>query len=463
MLWLHIHFPRLALEAQFMADPRPLPQLLLIPGQHTIVQCNAAAISQGVRVGMNKKTAFCLLADCAIADYDSHLEGESLNQLALLCYHQAAQISLLPPQGLLLEVGSMLPLFAGLDAYWHDLTQRLDGSGFEYRISTGHTPSAARILAEAGLGLCSDDVEVLQQNLLQLTVAQLGLPAPLVDKLQAMGIRQYGQLKNTPRKELGYRFGMDLVERLQRLETDNRPPVGFKLPERFAQVMHLNYDAEQARGLLFPLRRALLNLEAYLLSRQRVCEKLLIRLAHRDGRRSLLTIPSVRGCYRQSDWLALLQLQLDQTQLIDPVVSLTLRAKGFLPMQAENADLVGDRYLQGDADRMHALLLARLGEDRVQTLKAEADPRPEVASQLQNSHSTRSAQLMRQWPSLLLPEPQAIRVQEYQLISGPERIEGGWWDNGRVRRDYYIGQQGQQRVWLFRRDDGAWFLHGLFA
>jgi len=463
MLWLHIHFPRLALEAQFMADPRALPQLLLVPGQQTIVQCNDEAVSQGVRVGMNKKTAFCLLADCAIADYDSHLEAGALNQQALLCYHQAAQISLLPPQGLLLELGSMLPLFDGLGPYWHSLSQRLDSSGFAYCMSTGQTPSAARMLAEAGVSLCSDDIERMQQSLLQLTVAQLGLPTPMVEKLQAMGIRHYGQLKNTPRKELGYRFGGELVDRLQRLENDNRPPVGFTLPERFHQVMHLNYDAEQAGGLVFPLRRALLNLEAYLLSRQRICEKLLIKLEHRDGRMSLLTVPSVRGCYRQSDWLALLQLKLEQTQLIDPVVSLTLRAKGFLPMQGETADLVGDRYLQGDADRMHSMLLARLGEERVHTLKAESDPRPEVASQLQNSHSTGTEQFMRQWPSLLLPEPKPIRAQEYQLISGPERIEGGWWDGGRVRRDYYIAEHGQQRVWLFRRDDGQWFLHGLFA
>jgi protein ImuB len=463
MLWLFIHFPNLALEAQFLADQRPIPQLLLKPGNQTILQCNDLALQQGVRVGMNKKTAFCLLEACAIADYDSLAEQECLKQLALLCYHQAAQISLVEPDGLLLELGSMLPLFNGLDDYWNNLRQRLKKSGYQFTPCTGHTPQAARILAQAKIELCSDDADVISQTLLQLSVAQLDLPEKVVKKLTSMGIHNYGQLKNTPRKELGYRFGKDMVEHLQKLETDSQPPTSFQLPERFQQTVHLNYEAEQARGLVFPLRRMLLNLEAYLITRQRVCEKLLIKLEHRDGRASVLTIPSVRGSFRQTDWLTLLNIQLENTQLIDPVVSLTLRAKGFLPMQAEYTDLVGGRHQQADADRMHSMLLARLGESHVQTLRSEADPRPEVASQVRNSHDHETQQFTRRWPSFLLPQAKPIRVSDYKIILGPERIEGGWWDAPSIRRDYYIAQRNQQTVWLYRRDDGQWFLHGLFA
>ncbi len=463
MLWLFIHFPNLALEAQFLADQRPIPQLLLKPGNQTVVQCNEHAQKQGVRVGMNKKTAFCLLEDCALADYDAHAEQECLKQLALLCYHQAAQISLLPPDGLLLELGSMLALFDGLIPYWKNLRQRLKNSGYGFVMCTGHTPQAAKMLAHANIELCTEDAQKVRDTLLQLTVAQLNLSEKLVKKLTAMGIHQYGQLKNMPRKELGYRFGQEMIDQLQKLEHDSQPPTSFQLPARFQQTVHLTYEAEHAGGLVFPLRRVLLNLEAYLITRQRLCEKVLIKLEHRDGRASLLTIPSVRGSYQQKDWLALLQIQLEHTQLIDPVVSLTLRAKGFLPMEAIHHDLVGGRHLQADADRLHSMLLARLGESHVRTLRAEADPRPEVASQLRNSHDTATEQFPRQWPSFLLPMPKAINLNDYEIITGPERIEGGWWEAPSVRRDYYIAKRNQQTVWLFRRDDGQWFLQGLFA
>ena len=71
------------------------------------------------------------------------------------------------------------------------------------------------------------------------------------------------------------------------------------------------------------------------------------------------------------------------------------------------------------------------------------------------------------------PEPLAARDErpllggrELQLLSGPERIEAGWWDGGDARRDYFVAVDGAGRwLWIFRdpRPPGGWFLHGIFA
>ena len=52
-----------------------------------------------------------------------------------------------------------------------------------------------------------------------------------------------------------------------------------------------------------------------------------------------------------------------------------------------------------------------------------------------------------------------------QLLSGPERIESGWWGGGSVARDYYVARAGNgARLWIYRaRDVSGWFLHGVFA
>jgi protein ImuB len=59
-----------------------------------------------------------------------------------------------------------------------------------------------------------------------------------------------------------------------------------------------------------------------------------------------------------------------------------------------------------------------------------------------------------------------------QLLSGPERIEAGWWDEGLTGRDYFIAQAADASlVWIYRlrlADLSApravgWFLHGRFA
>ena len=88
-------------------------------------------------------------------------------------------------------------------------------------------------------------------------------------------------------------------------------------------------------------------------------------------------------------------------------------------------------------------------------------------------------------PAWLLPEPLALADRDalpllqgrpLQLLSGPERIETGWWDGAGVARDYYIAQNDDgSLVWVFRsrlpaaqvapgaHDEPLWHLHGLFA
>jgi protein ImuB len=49
-------------------------------------------------------------------------------------------------------------------------------------------------------------------------------------------------------------------------------------------------------------------------------------------------------------------------------------------------------------------------------------------------------------------------------ISGPERIESGWWRGLDMKRDYYrFDLSNGARLWAFcDLNSGGWFLHGLF-
>jgi protein ImuB len=52
------------------------------------------------------------------------------------------------------------------------------------------------------------------------------------------------------------------------------------------------------------------------------------------------------------------------------------------------------------------------------------------------------------------------------LVSGPERIESGWWDGADVARDYYVARTADgAQWWIFRECDASrrWFVHGCFA
>jgi protein ImuB len=74
----------------------------------------------------------------------------------------------------------------------------------------------------------------------------------------------------------------------------------------------------------------------------------------------------------------------------------------------------------------------------------------------------------------LLPSPVALEVRggtpwlEGALTLEPdrERIESGWWDDGDVRRDYFVARtRTGARLWVYREltDSCCWFLHGVFG
>jgi protein ImuB len=69
-------------------------------------------------------------------------------------------------------------------------------------------------------------------------------------------------------------------------------------------------------------------------------------------------------------------------------------------------------------------------------------------------------------PNWLLATPQPVVEGSLQLLSGPERIESGWWDGGDCRRDYFIAEDRHgRRVWVFQTlgKSPAWYLHGVFG
>jgi protein ImuB len=48
-------------------------------------------------------------------------------------------------------------------------------------------------------------------------------------------------------------------------------------------------------------------------------------------------------------------------------------------------------------------------------------------------------------------------------LAGPERIESGWWDGDDAKRDYFIARLSDGALGWVYREEGQWFLHGLFA
>jgi protein ImuB len=75
----------------------------------------------------------------------------------------------------------------------------------------------------------------------------------------------------------------------------------------------------------------------------------------------------------------------------------------------------------------------------------------------------------------MLREPELLPTRQnrpvYQgtltLLDGPERLETGWWDDDGIARDYFVARNTRGvHLWVYQnrsREDGAWYLHGIFG
>lgn len=463
-LWIYIHFPRLALESTFDASVSIRPKLLLSAGNRKVVQCNDTAFAHGIEQGMALNTAYCLVPEVDVVTYDSEKERARLEQLALYCYRLSARISLQPPDGLLLEIGSMLKLFGGLQKYWDNLRRFLLETSFSFCLSTGHTPQTARVLARSNHAVCSSSIQEHQQALNGLKVSQLGLSDVQVKRFNSMGVRSYRELRQLPVKELGYRFGITLVSFLARFDQDSEVNPLFEIPLRFKSRTELNYEVAYSKGLLFPLKPVLQQLEIYLQLRQLQSDCLFLLLDHRSGVSTRLVIKAVSGAWKSKDWLELISIQLDQLRLAEPVISFQVRSHKFTELQQQAKDLLGSQHSDSGGDQLLSVMVSRLGHNRVCLPSANADPRPEYAGKLQGT-SVLSLPCQQSYikphPALLTPQNKCRAIKSYQVINGPERVVSGWWDAHQFRSDFYSARSNVGEFnWLVREDTGNWFCWG---
>jgi protein ImuB len=205
---------------------------------------------------------------------------------------------------------------------------------------------------------------------------------------------------------------------------------------------------------------------------------------HEDRDSSPLTVHLADASNDEERMTALLRELLGRTQLAAPVYELHLRCAQIVPFQPSHGELFATaRGEQEGLLRLIERLQARLGPAAVTQLEPHDDHRPEHAFRqvpIERANASRSSDVSctAPRPLWLLPEPIPLAEHQHRpvygtpltLLSGPERIESGWWDGQWAERDYFIARDEQHALlWIFRprapdpssRD--RWYLHGKFG
>lgn len=361
--------------------------------------------------------------------------------------------------------------------------------------------------------------DALRRLLDDLPVSAAGFEPGALAAVRAMGFLRLRELAALPRDSLGRRIGAAALVQIDRLYGRAPDPLpGWQPPQGFEAVIEFDARPTAVEPLLFALRRLFAELAATLQARDGGVQRFRLVLLHEDVPATAVPVGLLRPERDPARLLELARARLERASLAAPVAGLALVADELPPFRPGLADLfAGAAGERGDWPDLLERLRARLGDEAVRHPVEQADHRPERAtallpSALPASGAPRLGARRREGglplpgtatvaaagvgaracaraaagaaargvpaalpadprqaasrPVWLLPRPIPLRGRPARVLSGPERLETGWWDGGDLRRDYYVIETAQgQRAWAFcpvgERD--GWMLHGWFA
>lgn len=450
--------------------------------QGRILLGDQAAQRAGVESGMGIAAARMLAPAIALIARDRPGEVSALHSLACWAGQLTPRVSL-SSDTLLLEVGSCLRLFGGLEAVVSLAREGIQAQHYRVELAAAPTPLGAQWLAQARRQALCPDHAALRRQLETLPVEVL--PAQAAAALRRFGMATLAETVRLPSAALARRIGRDAVRLIAQAvgeQPDPRPD--FVFPEQFALSLELPATVEHATALLFAARRLIFALAGWLSARQAGVREIVLQLRHRHA----VTDVVLRFADLVADgsrFERVLRERLERLTLQAPVESLSLTATQVVQRPQRNQTL-----FEADQDTCDAIghllerLSARLGEKQVYAITTHDDHRPECATRSVSTSASlfdkaspaASPALPR--PLWLLEKPELLpfirgrpcRGGPLTLLAGPERIEAGWWDTRAdrtdVRRDYFIARSADARwLWIYRecQAPGRWFLQGFFA
>jgi protein ImuB len=523
MRWLALHLPLLPLEAFCATLPAAdATRPVALVKDHQLAQVNRAAAERGLKPGMKRATALALASELLLAESHASREAAALRAVAHAALAFTPAVARHDEQTVLLEVQGSLRLFGGAAALQQRLLDAVAPLGHRVASAAAPTAGGAALLArwhptrhparhhgqplDLLNGAHATDLPALQALLGDAPVWLLGPGREHWDALQGMGLQRLADLRALPRAGLARRFGEGLLTELdQALGLAPDPRRWVQLPPEFDSRVELFARAETTDQVLHGAQLLLARLVAWAQARQARVRAFTLTMHHERARhthtpstdlRIELAQPALDAAHLQG----LLKERLARLALIAPTGDLQLRCHETAQARAPNGELFPTRASTDEGlTRLLEHLRSRLGEQQVQRLVPVADHRPEHASrvlpvlqppgreeaaalQVLQAAAAAQAALPLSRPAWLLPEPLPLAEREampllqgrpLQLLSGPERIESGWWGSepgAAVARDYYIAMAPDGALlWLYRSrlpssaDQPTWYLQGRFA
>lgn len=393
-----------------------------------------------------------------------------------------------------MEVEASTRLFGGRRA----LRDRILREGVDLGISSiAWAPTSLAAIAFARAGRENGVRGALTTLLDALPMVTLAAVQPHVTTLSQLGCRTLGDVRGLPRGGISRRFDKQLLVALdQAYGLRPEAHVWVKLPETFKARLELMSRVESAPVLLFGARRLVVQLCGWLAARHIGTTAFLLRWMHdamrpRDTSESgEITIRTAAPMRDVEHLCRLLAENLAKVKLQAPAGDIELEVLEVHPMQELSTSFLPDVTRQDESlTLVLERIAARLGPERVLRPVVVEDHRLEWMQHWQPAPmplQTKRARHSRfPQPTFVLSQPLRLAMHgdrpmyqgTLQLLTGPHRVEGGWWhrvtdgdaqETRNVVRDYWVALSSHCGVlWVFQerlaKEQTAWYLHGAFA
>lgn len=505
-LWLGIHFPRLSLESLYRDT---------VSGAHAVFEeqqsirrilaVDEAGAAAGVCPGISVNAALALSPDLCLEERSRDREAQLMNDLAAWAGRFTSFVVLEPRGILLLEVAGSARLFAGLRTIRRLVLQDLDARGLTASVAIAPTPLASTWLAQSNEAVCVEDAAHLVGHLSRLPLSLLAWPEKVTAALAGVGASSVGDCLRLPRSGFARRFGTFYLQQLDRaLGRLPDPRTHHRTPELFCADQELDEEQTDRDLLLAVCRQLLCRFERFLRVRQLRVQRVQFSFFHLRETATRLVLGRMQAGQSIDHWFDLLRIKFERVEL--PAAVIAVRLRGGLgqssSLATESLRFAGSAAAR-DASVVYLLerFRARLGTTSVHGVDVVAEHRPQYAwcpvplledvprcarpevlpagLDVEDTDGVqRTQRLLLRRPLWMLGIPEKLETRKGQplyrgelleLISPPERVETGWWDEQGVARDYFVARAAAgAELWVFRdrrqdREAAAWYLHGLFA
>ncbi len=503
-LWICIYFPDISLNATIDivdAHDHDSPVLVVenIKERQVVHTASDAALNLGIMSGMPLNAAYALCHKPNIIPRSTEKEMMLLEEYASLISHFTPTYSLSPPDSLLLEVSGSTRLFGGIRSLYQSIQKAVNSSAI---ISLSPSPSASRLLAHTGHKKAVLRREQLKQSLSPIKIEHIDLDEKPKSQLLKCGIHTLGDLWRLPRTDLGKRFGISLIQLMDKLlaiEPNPQTPAKPKLT--FSTEITVSAQNNNKAILCVAAKELLIRAQYFLKQHASVTEKVHFELRHEkydghDHENTTLFARSQKASHDPLRFLPQFTEQLTQLDLAQPVVSIQLTISKVISGSRFSDDLFspGKKDNQ-DWEQLMDIIKSRLGDHLLYGITTFPDHRPERTWQQKtvcrtpmkktSDDSETSECIHLQRPLWLLKKPRKINIDMLTSASvyDIERLESGWWEQQSIRRDYHVihfHKAAKAWVYLDLSDHHAcqnslntieqkqapgsnWYLHGLFG